>query len=309
VGGHDFNGDGLSDIAMGSYRHDAEGLNDRGSVVVIAGVPDPMPGLISVLCDSALEVVGDGAADHLGVAVTFVNDLDGDGCDELGIGARLEKRDGLTNQGGARVIFGHGSDRCGYDGRQVNITAGSAWVQLGNAIAAGDLDGDGLDELAIGAPYQWLEDANRGAVWVVPGTAIANAPTSGLDPADIGPSLVLADRNDVRMIGGVGVNAESGRGLAIVDGHVIVGSVADTIGEDTGLGTVRIYGTDAEGRLDYTVRALFVGETFRSGSRLGETMNAWSGIDGSRLILGGRMGSGNGPHNGSAYVLDLSILP
>ena len=85
VGGYDFNGDGLDDIAMASFRNDTDGFNDRGNAVVVAGQPDPMPGMISVLCDSIMEVVGDQAADHLGIAIAFMNDLDGDGCDELAI--------------------------------------------------------------------------------------------------------------------------------------------------------------------------------------------------------------------------------
>ena len=109
------------------------------------------------------------------------------------------------------------------------------------------------------------------------------------------------------MIPGIGAMGESGRGIAMTDGRIIVGATADTVDGVTGLSTLRMYGIDDQGAIQRSASAIFLGETFRPGSRLGEVLTL--SPDGRHLMIGGRMGSGNGSHNGSAYLLDLDLLP
>ena len=62
-----------------------------------------------------------------------MNDLNGDGCDELAIGVRLDNTNGFQNGGGARIMYGFGApvaypDRTSLDSMQTHH--GSKWAPL-----------------------------------------------------------------------------------------------------------------------------------------------------------------------------------
>ena len=54
--------------------------------------------------------------------------------------------------------------------------------------------------------------------------------------------------------------------------------------------------------------ALIVGETYRAGSRLGESMSLSSTPESPWLLVGAKQGNGTGLDNGSAYLIDLSKI-
>ena len=141
------------------------------------------PGQITVICEPDFEHFGSENADHLGYALAFMNDLNGDGCDELAIGVRLDNTNGFQNGGGARIMYGFGAPGCLPGPHFTRLNANTPWIQMGTALAAGDLDGDGLDELAITAPYARVDNANRGGTWVLPGDFLASLqPLLGTGP-------------------------------------------------------------------------------------------------------------------------------
>ncbi|WP_299725873.1 trypsin-like serine protease [uncultured Tateyamaria sp.] len=166
----DFNRDGRTDVAVGAPGDSASGrVSESGSVYVFrgnaAGVDVP-------------RVLGHGAGsvssgDQYGYALA-TGDFNGDGFDDLAVGA---PRRGLS--GGAKsgvVVIYHG----GASGLIPVATlgqnpAGSNEVgdQFGYALAVGDFDANGVDDLAVGAPGEDVNGSgpNAGVVFVFPGVA------------------------------------------------------------------------------------------------------------------------------------------
>jgi hypothetical protein len=109
--------------------------------------------------------------DRFGSALVTLGDLDGDGVAELAVGAPGDD-DGNRDRGALWILFP------AQDGtvRQQRRVAGSSdlgaaldnFDEFGSALATlGDLDGDGLRELAVGAPGDDDGAADAGAVWLL----------------------------------------------------------------------------------------------------------------------------------------------
>lgn len=157
-------GEGLGERLRAGVDLTADGFTDlvssgRGAdrVALFAGP------LLSATAPS-LSLVAEGAATELGAALT-VGDLDGDGLPELIVGAP-GAGDG-TLQGSVYVFAGPLSPDTRLEDARVVIVGEEPGARAGAAIAAGELDGDGLQDLLIGGPGPTGSTTSRGAVWAL----------------------------------------------------------------------------------------------------------------------------------------------
>ncbi|MFN2532925.1 MAG: FG-GAP repeat protein [Pyrinomonadaceae bacterium] len=154
----DFNGDGASDLAVGVLSEDETGFADAGAVNIIYGRAGS--GLTTlgnqILRDTILPIA---VGDNFGRALT-AGDFNGDRFDDLAVGIPLRDIGTATDAGAVVVEYGT-SNGLAESGVQVwtqdspgVVDGAETGDQFGLALAAGDLNGDGRKDLAIGAPFE-----------------------------------------------------------------------------------------------------------------------------------------------------------
>ncbi len=154
----DFNGDGLGDVAVGSYGN-AAGTN-AGAAYLVFG-----PGLASMDLGSA-DMIVRGSGGSLTGSGLAIGDVNGDEALELLVGTPLESSNGAC-AGAAHLFYGPMSGTYGITDSQAWVYGESAADTAGQGLAIGDLDGDGWGELLIGAPGEATGGSGAGAVYVL----------------------------------------------------------------------------------------------------------------------------------------------
>ena len=164
-GAGDFNGDGYDDIIIGAPFSDGGGLGAGSgrSYVVFGGpgvFPDTVP-LSSIDGSNGFRLTGEAADDRSGWAVSDAGDVNGDGFDDVVVSAILSDANG-TSSGAVYVVFGKSGSSFA-DMSLAGLAASDAGFRISGTgpydaagitvNAAGDIDGDGFDDLIIGVPY------------------------------------------------------------------------------------------------------------------------------------------------------------
>ncbi len=157
----DINGDGFSDVIIGAPDADP---NDEysGQAYVIFGQAGPFPANMELSLlngDNGFIMNGYDRADHVGESVSNAGDVNGDGIDDIVIGAPGLKDRGF-NTGGAYIIFGKTTafqsvielTNIGA-GNGFRVFGASGFDSAGDAVSnAGDFNDDGIDDIIIGSP-------------------------------------------------------------------------------------------------------------------------------------------------------------
>ena len=313
-GAGDVNGDGFADLIVGAPNGDGGPGNpatNAGESYVIFG---KAAGFGSVVSASALDgsngfvIAGiDGSpilADQSGVAVSGAGDVNGDGIADLIVGAAFADGgpgDPATLAGESYVIFGRVAGfgallaLSSLDGSNGFVIAGADAADLsGRSVSgAGDVNGDGLDDLIVGAAQGSGGPGNptgqAGESYVVFGRATGFG--SLLDLAGLG-----ADRGFV--IAGIDGSDASGNAVASAgdvngDGFadLIVGATAADGGPDN---------TPADAGESYVIFGSdLTGTVTQQGTAAANTLTGTSGAD----VLLGAQGDDTLIGNGGADVL------
>jgi hypothetical protein len=162
AGGGDINGDGYDDVLAGSRRHNPGGRSEAGAVWVIFGRPKGSTfadiDLASLPTGLGIKIIGADASNWL-YTTAIVGDMNGDGFDDIVLGAQLNSGNGYQ-AGRAYVLLGKSS----WSSFDINdlvytvngapnafvVSGGDSNSQLGQYVGtAGDFNGDGYSDALV----------------------------------------------------------------------------------------------------------------------------------------------------------------
>jgi hypothetical protein len=172
----DVNGDGYADVIVSALQYD-DGQTDEGAAFVFHGSPNGLGDGSPVTAQAVLQP--DQAGALFGQDVASAGDVNGDGYADVIVGAYLLDDPiypGQTDVGGAFVYLGSAGGIP--DGRAffayARLQSDQAQAHLGNSVAsAGDVNGDGYDDVIAGANLFDSPEMNEGAAFVYHGGSIA----------------------------------------------------------------------------------------------------------------------------------------
>jgi hypothetical protein len=179
----DINGDGFNDIIISAYANGGQ----VGKVYIIYGQSSAFSGTadISTVDDATFQ--GRYSDDSIGEYIAS-SDVNGDGYDEILMGVRDESNSGA---GGVYVVYGQSAEFSGNTPMSGSNVFFRGETAENNAYypspAVGDLNGDGYDELVIGASHRSPNSVSTaGTLYIVYGQATNfSAGITNLSTADV----------------------------------------------------------------------------------------------------------------------------
>ncbi|MFM2152106.1 MAG: hypothetical protein RL199_541 [Pseudomonadota bacterium] len=335
AGGFDLDGDGRGDFAVSSTGWKGGGSPALGGLAIVKGRPADPQGRLTVICDAVagdlsgdvVQFLGSAASDNFGLVLAGLGDLDADGCGDVAVGARTEDFGGVFDRGGVHVLFGWGGARCPAAPRWATFSPEKSSMVAGGALAAGDVDGDGVVDLAVGG---WSANANNpGYAWLLPGSWMKAAPTSpSATPTDAAAAwpkapvpaspTPMSDPSGPKFLFTSPALGESyGAAVAVLPassdapGALAVGAPWRTTFGTFAAGAVDLFAFDrATGRFAVELPARVGGETNHGAGQFGAALGAVRRPSGRPLLVVGASESDGRPaEDGAVFAFDVGTLP
>jgi hypothetical protein len=156
----DLDGDGRSDLLLSARQNDTS-ATDAGKTYLVRAAAMPTEG--SYVLSGAPAFLGEAGSDRSGSSIAALGDVDGDGLPDLAIGAPRNDAGG-DDAGAVYVILGAtamGATAFPLSSANAVLRGVEVEGRFGDRlVAAGDVDGDGLGDLLVGAPRA-LDEAGK----------------------------------------------------------------------------------------------------------------------------------------------------
>lgn len=298
-GAGDVNGDGLADVIVAAFAADPDGKMTAGEAYVVFGRTGTSAVDLDALGSNGFRIEGAVSGDTAGSGVAGAGDVNGDGLSDLIVGARGSSHNGFAAAGQSYVIFGKANgDVVKLEALETGgfgILGVDASDASGSGVAgAGDVNGDGLADLVIGAPTAGAQ--GRGVVYIVFGKADTGPVNLGDlqgrgfamvgDGTSAWPGRSVSGAGDVNGDGLSDVIAGAYRSGKVV-GLVVYGKTDSTPVALSALGTGGFRMEAGEPNAEMLISSVSgAGDVNRDG--LGDLIVGWRYASGSDLYQAGR---------------------
>ncbi len=316
AGAGDVNGDGIADLIVGTPNSFPDRKGDTYVVFGKSSGFDAAFELSSIDGNNGFQVVGQTKFDRAGISVAAAGDVNGDGLADLIVGADLASAHD-SQHGAAYVVFGR-SDGFDSTSALVDLDGSNGFKIKGEATAdrlglsvasAGDINGDGLADVIVGAHFADPNGDGSGVSYVVFGTE------SGFDERI---KLAKLDGRTGFQINGVASFDVTGSSVASAgdfngDGFsdLIVGAeAADPNGESSGASYL-VFGKASGFGAEFELTSLDGNNGFQirgegAGDSAGYSVASAGDVNGdgfADIVVGAPTANPNGENSGASYVI------
>jgi hypothetical protein len=221
----DVNGDGYGDLLVSGSRLTNGSATTAGKVFLFFGKATGWAKDLSIYTANVV-FTGENANDRMGDSCAIVKDLNGDGLDDIVLGSGMA----LSGKGTAYIIFGKTSGWVPVyyvANATATIVGDLSQDRVGSFVAgAGDINGDGFNDLMVGSPNKQGAVSNEGKVsiffgkaagWVkgallsTAGASFWGATNSNLGGYMMGPGDINGDHFDDLVMAGPSYNLNAGK--------------------------------------------------------------------------------------------------
>ncbi|AUM11350.1 Ig-like domain-containing protein [Ketobacter alkanivorans] len=256
VDGGDFNGDGISDLLVSSNGKSINGKSGNGAAFVIYGDNGGSYGNIDVdtlLSSEGFAIYGENDADNMSHSLASAGDFNVDGVDDVLLGAYINGEGGANAGAGYLVMGKDGASRADVDLATLNsndgikIIGAAANDRLAQASGNADVNGDGFNDLILGATLGDNASADGGETVVIWGRELSQSVNTSLAGDSGANNLVGTSGNDTIVTAGGADAVAAGAGDDVIQ-------LADTTfyNIEGGLGTDTLQFTTTLNNLDLT---------------------------------------------------------